>query len=156
MTITLEAIEAEQTRIGAMIAAFKAQPHATEYRVDGVTIPLAAGERVAGPVLNDDGTLSHYLIKLPGASEEMVNHQGARAYAHGRCAVTPTRREGRLLQANLPDELPEEAIWLDDEYDGDSSFAWCQDFYGGIQFSGGRKSAALRAVAVRRFIPSVI
>lgn len=123
--------------------------------MDVTGLSLALGERYAGVVLNADGSLKHHLIKLPGMSEKKVTHKGARDYAQACGGVTPTRQEGRLLQANLRDELPREAIWLDDECEGDTACAWCQSFGDGSQ-STSHKSAALRAVAVRRFIPSVI
>ena len=52
--ITLEQIEAEHSRVAAMIEAFRKQPLTTEYIVAGVKIPLAPGERYAGLVLGDD------------------------------------------------------------------------------------------------------
>jgi len=155
MTITLEAIEAEHSRISELIAAFKAQPRPTEYHIDAVTIPLAAGERVAGPILNADGTLSHYLIKMSGEAESKGNWSTAQAYANARGGEAPTLRELALMRTNLPDEFEGEAYWSAEEYAGDSSYAWSQGFDGGLQ-GHGLKSAALRAVAVRRFIPSVI
>jgi hypothetical protein len=155
MTITLEAIEAQQSRISEMIAAFKAQPRAIEYRIDAVTIPLAVGERFAGAILNDDGTLSHYLIKLPGEADSKVNWSGAQTYASEQGGEAPTLRELALMRTNLRDEFEDEVYWSAEEYAGDSSYAWSQGFHYGSQISG-PKGAALRAVAVRRFIPSVI
>ncbi|ENH6342573.1 DUF1566 domain-containing protein [Burkholderia vietnamiensis] len=153
MTITLEAIQAEQSRIGAMIEAFMAQPRATEYRVDAVTIPLAAGERFAGAVLNDAGTLSHYLILLPGEVEDMTWAQ-AREWAEQQGGELPARREQSLLFANLKGEFESAWYWSGEEAET-SGWAWCQNFYGGGQVSG-RQRNELRARAVRRFIPSVI
>ncbi|MFP3564741.1 DUF1566 domain-containing protein [Paraburkholderia sp. SIMBA_030] len=155
MTITLEAIEAQQSRITEMIAAFKAKPRATEYRIDAVTIPLAPGERFAGAILNDDGTLSHYLIKLPGEAESKGSWTAAQAYASECGGEAPTLRELALMRTNLRDEFEDEAYWSAEAHETDSSYAWYQGFDNGYQ-SGTRKSAALRAVAVRRFIPSVI
>ncbi|QTD88790.1 DUF1566 domain-containing protein [Burkholderia anthina] len=154
MTITLEAIKSEHAKVAEMIATYEKQVTVTDYHIAGVTIPLAAGERFAGPVLNADGTLSHYLIKLPGEVTG-VSHDDARRYALERGGVTPTKQEANLLRANLRDEFADAAYWLDEEYEGDSAYAWFQNFgYGGQGIYHG--SAALRAVAVRRFIPSVI
>ncbi|MGA4275626.1 DUF1566 domain-containing protein [Ralstonia nicotianae] len=152
--VTLEHIESEHARIGELIKKFKAQPIATEYRVDAVTIPLAPGERVAGAIYKDDGALDYYLIKLPGDGGD-VGHTNAAAYAANRGGKLPNRREGRLLMANLADEFDEVAYWLEEDYEPDHAYAWYQHFYGGYQGSD-LKRAALRAVAVRRFIPSEI
>ncbi|WP_104656565.1 DUF1566 domain-containing protein [Ralstonia insidiosa] len=152
MTITLEAIKAEHTKISEMIATFEKQA-AAEYCIEAVTIPLAPGERVAGPVLNDDGTLSHYLIKLPGEADD-IDWKDAGAWAQKRGGSLPTRQEQALLYANLKAEFQPAAYWSDQAHEKDSACAWFQDFTLGQGY--GPKSAALRAVAVRRFIPSVI
>src|ERR1700740_1942939 len=100
MTITLESIQAEHSRIGELIAAFRAQPQTSEYHVDAVTIPLAAGERVAGPVLDADGALQHYLILLPGEAES-VNFEAANSWAAEQGGLLPNKQEQALLYANL-------------------------------------------------------
>ncbi|QTD88344.1 DUF1566 domain-containing protein [Burkholderia anthina] len=152
MTPTLEAIEAEHARIGAMIEEFKKQPRATVYRVDAVTIPLAAGERIAGQILHENGSLSHYLILLPGDAEDL-NWEAAKAWAAERGGELPTRREQSLLFANLKGEF-ESAWYWSGEAQG-SGWAWYQNFSLGSQY-GYRQGGKLRARAVRRFIPSVI
>lgn len=161
MTITLEAIEAQQSklsadheRIAAMIEEFKRQPQPSEYRIAAVTIPLAAGERLAGPILNDDGTLSHYVILLPGEAES-VNWNDARAWAAERDGELPTRREQSLLFTNLQGEFEAAWYWSAERHEENSGWAWCQGFHDGsqdydLQYGG------FRARAVRRFIPSVI
>ncbi|MDN7428988.1 DUF1566 domain-containing protein [Burkholderia sp. AU45388] len=154
MTITLESIQAEHTRIGALIEEFKKQPRATEYRVDAVTIPLAAGERCAGPILDEDGALSHYLILLPGEAESMTWDQ-AREWAEQQGGELPSRREQSLLFTNLQGEFESAWYWSGEQHEEESGWAWCQDFYGGDQ-NGGHQDFKLRARAVRRFIPSVI
>ncbi|MDR8394985.1 DUF1566 domain-containing protein [Paraburkholderia sp. USG1] len=154
MTITLEAIEAQQSRIAEMIAAFKTQPRASEYRIDAATIPLAPGERFAGPVLSDDGTPMHYLILLPGEAEE-VDFQAANEWAGERGATLPTRQEQALLYANLKAEFESSWYWSGETHENDSGWAWCTGFSYGIQDSYD-KYDELRARAVRRFIPSVI
>jgi len=154
MTITLEQIEADHARIGALIEAFRKQPAATEYRVDAVTIPLAAGERFAGAILNEDGTLSHYLILLPGQAED-VSWTAALEWAAEHGGDLPTRREQSLLFANLKSEFESEWYWSGERYEENSGWAWSQDFcYGGQHFS--YQYYEFRARAVRRFIPSVI
>ncbi|AJY40018.1 DUF1566 domain-containing protein [Burkholderia humptydooensis] len=154
MTITLEQIEADHARIGALIDEFKKQPRATEYHVDAVTVPLAAGERIAGQILLEDGSLSHYLILLPGEAEDL-DWEAAKAWAAERGGELPTRREQSLLFANLKGEFEERAYWSAERHAENSGWAWFQDFTSGTQ-STHHQGNELRARAVRRFIPSVI
>ncbi|HDR9100021.1 TPA: DUF1566 domain-containing protein [Burkholderia vietnamiensis] len=160
MTTTLAAIEAAQSkladdhaRINAMIDEFKKLPRATEYRVDAVTIPLAAGERCAGPILDEDGALSHYLILLPGEAESVTWDQ-AREWAEQQGGELPSRREQSLFFTNLQGEFESAWYWSGEEAET-SGWAWFQYFVNGGQ-SNNRQSYELRARAVRRFIPSVI
>ncbi|OJA66551.1 hypothetical protein BGV71_31710 [Burkholderia ubonensis] len=153
MTITLEQIEADHARIGAMIDEFKKQPRATEYHVDNVTIPLAAGERIAGQILLEDGSLSHYLILLPGDAEDL-DWEAAKAWAAERGGELPTRREQSLLFANLKGEFESACYWSGERHESNSGWAWYQYFDDGTQISY-RQCVELRARAVRRFIPSV-
>jgi len=154
MTTTLEAIEAEHARIGAMIEAIKKQGQATEYRIEALTIPLKAGERFAGQILNEDGTLSHYLILLPGDIDD-ITWSDAKAWAAERGGELPTRREQSLLFANLKGEFEERAYWSAEAHESESGWAWCQDFGNGDQTIS-HPYCEFRARAVRRFIPSVI
>ena len=154
MTITLEQIEADHARIGAMIEAIKKQGQATEYRIEALTIPLAAGERFAGQVLNKDGTLSHYLILLPGDADD-ITWSDAKAWAAERGGELPTRREQSLLFANLKGEFEARAYWSAEAHESESGWAWYQNFRLGRQ-GDFPQSYEFRARAVRRFIPSVI
>lgn len=153
MTTTLEEIEAEHARIGAMIDEFKKQPRATEYHVGAVTIPLAAGERIAGQILLEDGSLSHHLILLPGDAEDL-DWEAAKAWAAERGGELPTRREQSLLFANLKGEFESTWYWSSERHESNSGWAWSQDFYDGGQ-DYDHQCYELRARAVRRFIPSV-
>ncbi|WP_287497819.1 DUF1566 domain-containing protein, partial [Pandoraea sp. CB10b_02] len=146
MTITLEAIEAKHTELGQLIERFKEQAKGTEIRIHETVIPLAAGERFAGAVLNEDGTLSHYLIKLAGEIED-VDFSGAREWAASRDGELPTRQEQALLYANLKGEFAAEYYWSGEERDG--GFAWYQYFYDGCQYYDFQDNR-FRAVAVRR------
>lgn len=154
MTITLEAIEAQHTRITKMIAAFKAQPSATELRIPAVTIPLAPGERYAGVVLGEDGALSHHLILLPGDVAD-VSWSAAKEWAAEQGGELPTRREQSLLFANLKSEFEERAYWSAEAHESEAGWAWYQLFYDGHQ-GYSHQNYEFRARAVRRFIPSVI
>ncbi|MBR7999208.1 DUF1566 domain-containing protein [Burkholderia vietnamiensis] len=160
MTTTLAAIEAAQSkladdhaRINAMIDEFKKLPRATEYRVDAAAIPLAAGERFAGTILDEDGALSHYLILLPGEAEDVTWDQ-AREWAEQHGGELPSRREQSLLFTNLQGEFESAWYWSGEEAET-SGWAWYQYFSHGLQGSH-RLHSKLRARAVRRFIPSVI
>ena len=150
---TLAHIESEHARIGALIEEFKKQSIFTEYIVERAVIPLAPGARLAGPIFKEDGTLDYYLILHAG--EGKGSHDVATDYAADRGLKLPNRREGRLLQAAFPEFCSEGSMWLQEEHEDDSSYAWYQGYYYGLQYTS-RKSVALRAVAVSRFIPSVI
>lgn len=152
MTITLEAIEAKHTELGQLIERFKEQAKGTEVRIHDTAIPLAAGERFAGLVLNEDGTLRHYLIKLAGEVDD-IDFEGAREWVASKGGDLPTRQEQALLYANLKAEFSANWYWSSEEREG--GFAWCQTFYVGNQYCNDQ-SYRLRAVAVRRFVPSVI
>ncbi|WP_462127617.1 DUF1566 domain-containing protein, partial [Burkholderia stabilis] len=130
MTTTLAAIQAAQSklsddhvRINAMIDEFKKQSQATEYRVHAVTIPLAAGERIAGAILDDDGTINHYVILLPGEAES-VDWEGAKAWAAEHGGELPTRREQSLLFANLKSEFEPSWYWSCEAHETESGWAW--------------------------------
>jgi hypothetical protein len=154
MTITLEAIEAEQSRISELIAEFKKQPRATELRIPAATIPLAPGERYAGVVLGEDGVLSHHLILLPGDVDD-VSWSAAKEWAVEQGGELPTRREQSLLFANLKGEFEERAYWSTEAHESESGWAWYQGFGGGHQYYD-HQDDEFRARAIRRFIPSVI
>ncbi|CAB3742844.1 hypothetical protein LMG24238_06949 [Paraburkholderia sediminicola] len=152
--VTLDHIESEHARIGALIEQFKQQAVATEYVIERTVIPLPAGARVAGPIFKEDGALDYYLILHKGESSD-VNHAAAKAYVGDRGFKLPNRREGRLLQAAFPEFCAEGSMWLEEDYEPDPAYAWYQNYDYGNQ-NGYRESAELRAVAVSRFIPSVI
>jgi len=152
--VTLDHIESEHARIGALIEQFKQQAIATEYVIERTVIPLPSGARVAGPIFKEDGSLDYYLILHTGEATD-VNHDAAKAYVGDRDLKLPNRREGRLLQATFPEFCAEGSMWLEEDYEGNPASAWCQNFFYGLQISL-LKSAELRGVAVSRFIPSVI
>ncbi|WP_205182698.1 DUF1566 domain-containing protein [Burkholderia sp. LMG 13014] len=151
--VTLEQLKSEHARFGALIDQYEKQSTATEYVIERTVIPLPAGARVAGPILKDDGSIDYYLILHAG--EESGSHDSVKAYTAGRGLKTPNRREGRLLQAAFPEFCAEGSMWLEEEREDDSAYAWSQNYYGGLQGLS-HKSVELRGVAVSRFIPSVI
>ncbi|RQV20622.1 DUF1566 domain-containing protein [Burkholderia cenocepacia] len=151
--ITLEHIKTEHARVAALIDQFEKQSVATEYVIERAVIPLPAGARLAGPVFKDDGSLDYYLILHAG--EESGSHDSVKAYTAGRGLKTPNKREGRLLQAAFPEFCAEGSMWLEEEREDDSAYAWFQGYLYGGQ-GNDHKSVELRGVAVSRFIPSVI
>jgi hypothetical protein len=151
--VTLEHIKSEHARVAALIEQYQKQSATTEYVIERAVIPLPPGARVAGPIFKEDGSLDYYLILH--ANEGNGSHDEAKSYADGRSLKLPNRREGRLLQAAFPEECAKGSIWLEEDYEGDPAYAWYQNYNFGHQ-NGRRKSAELRAVAVSRFIPSVI
>ena len=153
MQITLDAIKAEQSRIGEMIAAFEKQA-VSEFTVAGATIQLKPGERYAGIVLDDSGAFSHHLILLPGQADD-VSWAAACKWADEQQGSLPTRCEQSLLFANLKGEFDERAYWSGEKHSENSGWAWYQYFNLGNQDIYDQDDE-LRARAVRRFIPSVI
>ena len=126
MTITLEQLEADHARIGALIEAFKKQSHSVEYRIDAVTITLAADERYAGLILDADGRPKHHLILLPGDAEDL-DWEEAKAWAAERGGELPTRCEQSLLFANLKGEFESSYYWSGEAH---SSAGWAAESTG--------------------------
>ncbi|MEB2544032.1 DUF1566 domain-containing protein [Burkholderia cenocepacia] len=151
--VTLEHIKTEQARVAALIEQYEKRSATTEYVVERAVIPLSAGARLAGPIFKEDGSLDYYLILH--ADEQSGSHDSVKAYTAGRGCKTPNKREGRLLQAAFPEFCAEGSMWLEEEYEEDSAYAWYQYYDNGGQYNY-RKSVELRGVAVSRFIPSVI
>ena len=161
MTITLEAIEAQQSklsedhaRINAVIEEFKKRLVVTEITFPAVTIPFAAGERYAGMILGEGSQPNYHLILMPGEAESL-NWADAQEWAADRGGELPTRREQSFLFANLKGEFSANWYWSAEAREDHSGWAWIQDFYDGSR-SNDPQSNEFRARAVRRFIPSVI
>jgi hypothetical protein len=150
MTITLEAIKAEHTKVAEMIAAFEQQAATTEYHVKATTIMLAPGERYAGLILGENGEADYHVILLPGEVED-INWEGAGKWAQERGGVLPTRREQSLLYANLKGEFQSAWYWSGQQHEEESGWAWCQNFRHGLQYRD-PKYDELRARAVRRLV----
>ncbi|WGS53528.1 DUF1566 domain-containing protein [Paraburkholderia sp. D15] len=150
MTITLEAIEAEQTKVNEMILAFKKQAATTVFHIAAATITLAPGERYAGLVLGENGEADYHLILLPGDAED-VDWEAAGKWATEHGGVLPNRREQSLLFANLKSEFQPTYYWSGQQHEEESGWAWYQYFGYGSQ-DDDREGLALRARAVRRLI----
>ncbi|MCX4154959.1 MULTISPECIES: Lcl C-terminal domain-containing protein [Paraburkholderia] len=150
MTITLEAIKAEHTKVGEMIAAFERQAATTVYHIEAHAIELAPGERYAGLILGENGEADYHLILLPGEVEE-VNWESAGKWAAEHGCVLPTRREQSLLFANLKGEFQSAYYWSGQQHETNSGWAWSQYFGDGTQGCH-HTLTELRARAVRRLV----
>ena len=148
-TITLESIQARQTELAAMIAAFAASGERT-INVPATTIEPRPGEHYAGVVLHDDGTPSHHLVLMAARPGERLAWQDAKGWAAEVGGALPTRREQSLIYAHCRAHVEHEWHWSSETYEGDASYAWCCGFLDGTQYLL-RKSFEACAVAIRRF-----
>ncbi|RQS22472.1 DUF1566 domain-containing protein [Burkholderia sp. Bp8995] len=99
-------------------------------------------------LIGEDGAPNHHVILLAG-DDSKLTWKAAKEWAASIGGELPSRREQSLLFANLGEEFKRDWYWSAEEYDSGS--AWCQGFSYGLQYDP-RKSAALRARAVRRLI----
>jgi hypothetical protein len=151
MTITLEAIKAEHSKISEMIATFEKQAVTSEVQIAAVTITLAPGEQYAGLVLGDDGAPSYHLILLPGDIDGK-SWEDAKSWAAEQGGELPTRREQSLLFANLKSQFEARWYWSAEEYESNAAYAWYQTFGYGGQDCNHKGYNGCRARAVRRLI----
>jgi len=135
-------------KLGELITKLEADLPTT-YSVAAIDIVLAKGERYGGQVLNDDGTLSHHVVLLPGQATD-VTWDDAKAWAASIGGELPTRQEQALLFANLKGKFEGRIYWSGTQ--SSSSSAWSQHFSNGCQGSNG-KSSEFAARAVRRLFP---
>lgn len=143
-TITLQAIEAEHKRLGAMIKALKQQ------RTFPITVQapaLAEGEIHIGTLISADGQRCEHLILLSGDFEGTWKESLAWAESIG--GQLPDRVEGALLFAHAKDEFKADAYWTREQHAAYSGYAWYQSFNDGNQDDTGTGDR-LRARAVRR------
>ena len=146
--ITLEAIQARQDELVAMIAAFNAAK--TTINVPAATIELRPGEQYAGLMLKDDGTPSHHLVLMAERPDKRLHWEDAYNWASKIGGALPTRREALLLFAHcFRSYITLAWHWLSETHDDDTSFAWTCCFVTGNQASC-RKYSEYCAVAIRR------
>lgn len=146
MTLTLESIKAEQSKLADMIARLEAQASRT-IDFTATTITLSQGEHYAGIIIGKDSEASYHLILLPGEGNDL-DWKAAKVWAEQCGGDLPTRRDQALLYANLKDQFAEEWYWSGEQH-SDSRYAWAQYFEDGGQTTGGI-GHELRARAVRR------
>ncbi|HCN89485.1 MAG TPA: hypothetical protein DIT28_09955 [Oxalobacteraceae bacterium] len=149
MTITLEAIKNEQTKLADMIAAFEAQAKRLIHFPE-TEIQLRDGEHYAGIILGKDGAPNHHLILLPGEVAK-AKWAAAKEFAAKVGGELPTRREQSLLFANLKEQFQEAYYWSGEQHASYAGCAWCQYFNYGYQ-GYDVISLELRARAVRRLV----
>lgn len=94
---------------------------------------LNDGERYAGIILNEDGSLSHHLILLPQKQERNATWDEAMIWAATICARLPTRQESRLLFINLKTNFAPIWYWTAEESEDFDCHAWIQLFDFGNQ-----------------------
>jgi hypothetical protein len=148
MTITLEAIKAEQKRIAAMISEFEKQPAALAFPISIRFPDLAEGEKFVGVIISADGSRKHAVILLPGEAD-IANWKTQHKWAESIGGELFDRVEGALLFAAMKDEFKPEWYWTCEKHEVDSAYAWDQDFGHGYQY-GHDTSYKFRARAVRR------
>ena len=148
--ITLEAVQAKQTELAAMIQQLTQQAQqGTQITIEGRTIELQAGERYAGAALDADGNHLHHLVVVDQTTTKLP-WQDAMDWAKDFGAQLPTRQELALIFANCKPHLKPEWHWSSETHEEDASYAWACDFDGGDQGSLTLKSYEGGAVAVRR------
>ena len=151
MTITLETIKAEQTKLAQMIEKIEENMKKNAFfEYQGKRVPLAIGEKYIGTIISADGTRNHHIILLPGAVSGKT-WIDAKEWAESIGGELPDRIEGALLFATMKDEFEEEWYWTREAHASGSGYAWYQRFTSGNQDLGGI-GGKLRARAVRRLI----
>lgn len=148
--VTIEAIQAKQTELAAMIQQLQSRPVAkTVIEIESCDIELAPGEHYAGAVLDINGEHQHHLILMDARPTGKLNWQAAMDWATSIGGALPTRQEQALLFANCKPHLKADWHWSNQPYEDDASSAWHCYFHG---YQGyGDKSCEGCAVAVRRF-----
>jgi len=147
MTITLDAIKAEHSRIAEMIEQFERQPEPTMFPINIQFPALNKEEKFIGIIISADGAKREHIILLPG--EFKGNWADSMAWAESIGGELFDRTEGALLFATMKSEFKEEWHWTREQHATDSGSAWYQYVYDGVQFST-HKSYEGRARAVRR------
>ena len=109
---------------------------------------LKAGEQYAGLLLGKNGEPDQHLVVV-AVNDTKANWAAQTEWAKGVGGELPGRRELNLLRANVRELFKDDWYWSSETYESESSYAWCQFFSPGYQ-GDCHKSAALRAVAVRR------
>ena len=149
--ITLEAIEAKQTELVALIAKYKADAPRI-LTIPAITIELLAGEHYAGAVLNADGSVDHHTVLMAARTTKDGDWQQQMDWAANLGGDLPSPEEASLIFANCKAYVPHRWHWTNRPYETDASYAWyCYFNSGGQNYTD--KSAKGAGVAVRRLKP---
>ena len=109
---------------------------------------LDQGEVYLGAFVSADGAHQHHTILLPFDRDEAPWDEQM-AWAKGEGFDLPNRLELLMMWLTMRERFQKAAYWSNEPHHDDGAYAWSQYFGYGNQFSF-HKSAALRAVAVRR------
>jgi hypothetical protein len=112
---------------------------------------LKPGEIYAGIILGQNGENDYHLVVLPGRDNKRMNWSTAMKAAKADGGDLPTRRELRVLWANVKHLFQDAWYWSNEQNAGYADGAWIQDFTDGYQLSF-HKSNEYRARAVRRIL----
>jgi hypothetical protein len=113
-----------------------------------LTIPETAEVETYIGCIGDAAGNLHHVILLPG-DNEAANHEAQLEWAKSIGGDLPNRIEQAMLWANHRAQFKRNWYWSNEIHHSESSWAWCQTFYGGIQY-GYDRNFELRARAVRR------
>ena len=111
--------------------------------------PLTEGQTYLYGRANKSGEVEHTILKA--VNDERLPRDLQREWAKSVGGVLYNRVDALVIYNDFRDLVKPEAYWTDDDVEWDPSSAWFQYYGYGLQ-SNGRKSVALRAVAVSRFI----
>lgn len=154
-TITLNDVKAKQAELNNMISQLVEQASKPRQITIGTrTIELHPGERYAGAMLEEDGTLSHDVIVLAARFEGRKDWQGVQDWAKAVGGAAPSPEEFALIKANCADVLTESWYWTDRTHADEASSAWDFNSYGLTDYH--LKSYRGGALAVRRSYFSVL
>ncbi|WP_234775222.1 DUF1566 domain-containing protein [Paraburkholderia tropica] len=110
--------------------------------------PLAEGEIYLCGLVDSNGDVEHTVII--GINNDSGSWQQQMDWAKNLGGDLTNRVEQAVIRAKRPNLVEEAAYWSNTTVEWDSAYAWYQDFLNGFQ-DDYHESAALRAVAVRRF-----
>ena len=109
---------------------------------------LDQGEVYLGAFVSADGAHQHHTILLPFDRDE-APWEEQMAWAKGEGFELPNRLELLMMWLTMRERFQKAAYWSNEPHHDDGASAWFQYFLSDYQ-DYYRKSAALRAVAVRR------
>jgi hypothetical protein len=118
------------------------------------------GGHFAGIVAGDEGQPDYLLIIGPEAPDELnwqmaidwaAELSGDDGHSSHSDYTLPNRRDQAVAYGNCKALFQKDWYWSSEQYAGEPSWAWYQDFRSGDQ-DGIRKYGTLRARAVRRLV----